>query len=136
MEEGDQSDEEIQPCIRGRDEFVDFIERNSFFAPLMRAEASGINLMDVLRKTKSPMNAYAHVMDWHLREKGVLRQDCHIMVRCDTEEADAFCGKYKPRTSKQHQAHLSAMPCSNHGGWRSSSKLPPENTGTDRKAGY
>ena len=70
--ENDNVPEETQPCSQGRDELRDFVDRNSFFAPLMRAERAGIELLNVLRKTKAPINAYdPQVMDWHLRETKV-----------------------------------------------------------------
>jgi len=72
--ENDNVPEETQPCSQGRDELRDFVDRNSFFAPLMRAETAGIELLNVLRKTKAPINAYPQVMDWHLRETKVLKR--------------------------------------------------------------
>jgi hypothetical protein len=63
-----------QPSSRGFEDFVGFCETNRFFPPLTRSEVCGIKLLDVLRKKKSPMNAYAMIMDWHLREKGVLKE--------------------------------------------------------------
>jgi hypothetical protein len=63
-----------KPSSRGLDDFVEFCNKNKFFAPLTDPEEAGIKLLDVLRKKKSPMNAYSMVMDWHLREKGVLKE--------------------------------------------------------------
>jgi hypothetical protein len=63
-----------KPSSRGLDEFVEFCNETKFFAPLTDAEEAGIKLLDVLRKKKSPMNAYAMLMDWHVREKGVLQE--------------------------------------------------------------
>ena len=37
-------------------------------------EAACIRLMDVLRKRKAPLNAYKEVMEWHLKEKGDIKQ--------------------------------------------------------------
>ena len=37
-------------------------------------EAACIRLMDVLRKKKAPLNAYKEVMEWHLKEKGDIKQ--------------------------------------------------------------
>jgi hypothetical protein len=42
--------------------------------PLTDAEEAGIKLLDVLHKKKSPLNAYAMLMDWHLRDKGVRQE--------------------------------------------------------------
>ena len=39
----------------------------------MRAETAGIELLNVLRKTKAPINAYPLLVDWHLRETKVLK---------------------------------------------------------------
>ena len=66
---------ETQACSQGRDELLDFVKHHRFFAPLMRAETAGIELLNVLRKTKAPLNAYPLVMDWHPREKKVLKYD-------------------------------------------------------------
>lgn len=66
--------EDDHPSSRGLDDFVAFCNENQYFAPLTAAEEAGIKLIDVLRKKKAPMNAYDMVMDWHLQEKGVLKQ--------------------------------------------------------------
>ena len=65
-------DADDSPSTRGLDDFVAFCDKNKFFAPLTDAEEAGIKLMDALRLKKAPMNAYAAIMDWHLRERGVL----------------------------------------------------------------
>ena len=74
MSEAEEIDDsqDPQPSTAGLDDFNSFCRANTFFSPFTRAEESGINLMDVLRKKKAPMNAYASVMEWHLREKGRL----------------------------------------------------------------
>jgi hypothetical protein len=59
----------------GLDDFVEFCKKNKFFVPLTDAEEAGIKLLDVLhKKRKSPLNAYAMLMDWHLCDKGVRQE--------------------------------------------------------------
>ena len=74
-DEDDAADaDEVQPSSAGRDDFVRFCELNEFFAPLTRAEETGIKLMDVLRQKKAPINAYPSLMEWHLTEKGTIME--------------------------------------------------------------
>ena len=72
LDSDDEEDQDAGPSARGRDEFVAFCNDNTFFAPLARAEVTGIHLMEVLRQKKAPINAYPSLMDWHLREKGTI----------------------------------------------------------------
>ena len=75
--EDNESDHEADnsgPSSRARDEFVEFCDQNKFFAPFTRGEEAGIKLMDVLRKKRAPINAYASVMAWHLRESGQMKE--------------------------------------------------------------
>ena len=67
-----QDDMDRQPSTAGRDDFVSFCRKNTFFAPLSDAEARGIRLLDVLRQKKAPINAYNSLMEWHLRDTGIL----------------------------------------------------------------
>lgn len=74
VDDEDVAGEEMGPSTRTFDDFTQFCSDNNFFAPLTDAEESGIRLMDTLRKKKAPMNAYAAVFDWHLREKGTITE--------------------------------------------------------------
>ena len=71
-EESDTEEKEPAASSRGLDDLRTFCRENTFFAPFTRSELAGIKLLDVLRKKKAPMNAYASIFDWHLREEGVL----------------------------------------------------------------
>ena len=69
------NDCDLQPSTAGRDDFVAFCRKNTFFAPLTDAEVRGIRLLDILRQKKAPINAYDSLMEWHLRDNGVLSHD-------------------------------------------------------------
>ena len=56
-----------------RDQFRANCGPGRFVLPFTSPEVAGMKLMNVIRKTKGPMKAYDDVMDWHLREKGVIR---------------------------------------------------------------
>ena len=71
----DESIPDWQPSTKGRDDFVEFCRKNIFFAPFSDAEVRSIKLLDVLRQKKAPINAYNSVMEWHLRDNGVLMDD-------------------------------------------------------------
>ena len=44
------------------------------FLPLSKEDIASIKLMDVLRRKKAPLNAYAEVLEWHLKQSGELRE--------------------------------------------------------------
>ena len=48
-------------------------EHHDNFLRLTKEEKTSIKLMDVLRR-KAPLNAYAQVMEWHLKETGKLKE--------------------------------------------------------------
>ena len=85
--EDDDADHGVEcsgPSHRARDEFVDFCNKNKFFAPFTRGEVAGIKLMDVLWKKRAPINAYPSMMEWHLRESGQMK-DSQQLKDMDSE---------------------------------------------------
>ncbi len=56
-----------------RDQFKAHCDPGRFRLPFTSSEATGVKLIDVIRKTKGPMKAYDAMMDWHLRENKVIR---------------------------------------------------------------
>lgn len=49
------------------------------FLPLSVETKSSIKLMDTLRRKKAPLDAYQEVMEWHLKETGVLKLNTHTL---------------------------------------------------------
>ena len=56
----------------------------SKFQPLDEPTKTSIKLMQILRQTKAPLNAYQPFMEWHLRETGHLRDE--TMTLNDTHQ--------------------------------------------------
>ena len=61
------------PNITMLHQFRAFADPGRFIAPLQPEDVTGINLMEVLRQKKAPNNAYSAVSEWHLRDKGSIR---------------------------------------------------------------
>ena len=49
-------------------------EHGDTFLDLTSEEESSIRLMDILMRKKAPLNAFAEVLEWHLKESGKIRQ--------------------------------------------------------------
>ena len=47
---------------------------NEWFLPLSKEEITSIRLMDILRQKKAPLNAHQEVLEWHLKDKGWIRE--------------------------------------------------------------
>ena len=55
--------------------FREFCEdHDENFHDLTTEEESSIRLMDILMRKKAPLNAFAEVLEWHLKESGKIRQ--------------------------------------------------------------
>jgi hypothetical protein len=56
-------------------EFKDYCDYGrKHHAPLEANVVSGIRLLDILKRKKAPLDTYDEIMEWHLRDKGVLLQ--------------------------------------------------------------
>ena len=58
-----------------RDQFQEYVrhqKRHNY--PLTDNEQKAINLMNIMRKKKTALNAYKDLMEWHLRESGKLKE--------------------------------------------------------------
>ncbi len=64
--------EENQPNTSIRDQFLQFAAPSRFVAPLERVHVTGVKLMDILRKKKSPLNAYSDLFQWNLHERDAI----------------------------------------------------------------
>ena len=53
------------------------------FAPLSKDHEAAIRLMDILKRKKAPLDTYDEVMEWHLRDKGLLL-DGDTVAQCDS----------------------------------------------------
>ena len=78
--EDDPADWDEPPCAQANTQMMeDFREfcatHPRKFEPLDAATVKSIKLMDILRKTKAPLNAYQPFLEWHLRETGELRDE-------------------------------------------------------------
>ena len=67
----DEGGADLRPSTAGRDDFVSFCRTNVFFAPLSDAQVRGISLLNILRQKKAPINAHDGLMEWHLRDNKV-----------------------------------------------------------------
>lgn len=57
-----------------RERFVEYCEGHQRkFLKLTRADKSSIQMMDILKRKKAPLNAYPELMTWHLKALGHLR---------------------------------------------------------------
>ena len=73
LEEASTNDnEETVFNTRIRDQFKENCAPDRFFLPFLSSEVTGVKLMDVIRTTKGPLNAYKAIMSWHLRERGLI----------------------------------------------------------------
>ena len=76
--DSDNADKEVATTATGvntaiRDAFRSYCEQHGDnFLSLTKEDATSIKLMHVLKR-KAPLNAYASVMEWHLKETGKLR---------------------------------------------------------------
>jgi hypothetical protein len=76
IDDGSQAEEaeRLPPNTQILEEFRSYCAQHSNqFIGLTKQQKSCIKLMDVLRR-KAPLSAYAEVMEWHLKETGVLRE--------------------------------------------------------------
>ena len=76
IDDGSQAEEAERPPPNTQilEEFRSYCAQHSNqFIGLTKQQKSCIKLMDVLRR-KAPLSAYAEVMEWHLKETGVLRE--------------------------------------------------------------
>jgi hypothetical protein len=61
------------PNSVSRDRFREYVaDSKTNLLPLDKYQVAGIKLMDVLQKKKTSLDTYNAVMDWHLRDKGLL----------------------------------------------------------------
>ena len=66
-----------------RDQFKEFVESTRpMYRPFRDEEVTAIRLMHLLRKKKTPLNAYHELLVWHLKEGGEL-QDGDDIRNCD-----------------------------------------------------
>ena len=75
QEEQKEGQQTKEPNRTMRDNFVANCNPHKLRPPLSKAEVTGIKLLSVLHKQKSPLNAYPATMDWHYRETGLLREE-------------------------------------------------------------
>ena len=81
----DAGDIETAPNTEMLNQFREYCMANEQQLDLTEEETCSIKLMDVLRQKKAPLNAYASVLEWHLRESGHLRE--HETLK----DTDAYC---------------------------------------------
>lgn len=73
-----------EPIREPLDEFRAFCEgHDDKFLDLTREEEASIRLMDILKRKKAPLNAFAEVLEWHLKESNEIKQ--HETLK-DTEK--------------------------------------------------
>ena len=75
----DEEDQDAKPCGRTlpitemRDEFRDYCDNYSdAFLPFTRAQKTSIRLLATLKMKKAPLNTFAEVLEWHLKETNQL----------------------------------------------------------------
>ena len=70
--------------------FKEFAPTGKFVTLLEPREITGIKLMRVLKTKKAPLNAYQDIFEWHLQEKGFLREGLSMR---DAAERKMFIGR-------------------------------------------
>ena len=75
----DEEDQDAKPCGRTlpitemRDEFRDYcVNYSDAFLPFTRAQKTSIRLLATLKMKKAPLNTFAEVLEWHLKETNQL----------------------------------------------------------------
>lgn len=72
---GAEDDLEEGPITHIRDQFIEYAEHKAKnHVPLDAAERRSIRLMAALRKKKVALNGYQEIMEWHLKDSGLLRE--------------------------------------------------------------
>jgi hypothetical protein len=125
-ESDDASTEAGPPDETMRDRFLEFCdshERVFGSRPVDAATVNSIRLMEIMRKAKTPLNAYQPLLEWHLRETGHLRDQ--TMTLKDTNEYFSRetlmkklfkrhgCEPLKPRIKKvklPHSNYVASVP--------------------------
>ena len=79
-------------------EFQEYCEGHfEAFLPLTKEDIASIRLMDALRRKKAPLNAYSELLQWHLRESGVLREHETLKDTSRYHHRNTLLAKLMPR---------------------------------------
>ena len=66
---------EPEPNTQMMEEFAEFVDKHSDnHLRLTNAEKTSIRLLDVLKRKKTPLNAFPEMLEWHLKETGHLEE--------------------------------------------------------------
>jgi len=101
-------------------EFRQFCTEARQFLPLRKEQITSIKLLDLMKRKKTSLNAYEEVMDWHLKEAGIIRDHegladardytgreallKELAVRCNMKMNSKF-----PKTRKVRLPHSKAV---------------------------
>ena len=55
-----------------RDQFHQYLAKQQHCAPLDKDQVVAVQLLDLLKRKKAPLNTYEELLEWHLRAKGDL----------------------------------------------------------------
>ena len=66
---------EPEPNSQMMEEFAEFVDKHpENHLRLTNAEKTSIRLLDVLKRKKTPLNAFPEMLEWHLKETGHLEE--------------------------------------------------------------
>ncbi len=81
-----------------RDQFKEYATKMSEKAgPLTKADIASIQLLDIMRRKKAPLNTYEDLLIWHLVEKGELEEGETLANHEDYLTRNALMNKLKKR---------------------------------------
>ena len=66
---------EPEPNSQMMEEFAEFVAKHpESHLRLTNAEKTSIRLLDMLKRKKTPLNAFPELLEWHLKETGHLQE--------------------------------------------------------------